>query len=314
MKSIIIVIPYFGEFPSYFKFWLHSAYNNPTVDFLLITDCELESKKNVKAIKIKFEEFAELIKSKFDFNVCIEKPYKLCDYKACYGYLFPEYINEYDFWGFGDIDLIYGDIRSFFTKKVLEKYYVISGWGHLTLYKNNNYCNEFFKVKTEGFQYYKEVLSRNKGLAYCEFNHMGLSDHWRYLHPDKIWDSRLFDDIRVPSLSFNFISEFHNKHSKNLIFEYENKNLYRIYTNLSGNIIREKTLYVHFQQRGFMKILTNNTNNYFIVPSKFIDIEQITIRKLEQWTKPRNIKRIIWNFKNRLKRRFGLILNYFTKI
>ena len=30
MNKICIIICYFGKLPSYFEFWRHSAYNNPT--------------------------------------------------------------------------------------------------------------------------------------------------------------------------------------------------------------------------------------------------------------------------------------------
>lgn len=44
----------------------------------------------------------------------------------------------------------------------------------------------------------------------------------------KIWNSKLFDDIQVPRLSLNFISVMHPER-KNLIFEYNENRLYRIY-------------------------------------------------------------------------------------
>lgn len=304
MNSIIIIIPYFGKFPKYFPFWLQSAYNNPTIDFVILTDNKLlESRDNIQIIYTNFDELKKEIQSKFDFAVDVSTPYKLCDYKACHGFIFPEYVKKYDFWGFCDVDLVFGDIRHFFTDDILRKYDVISGWGHLTLYRNNEYCNNFFKIKKDGFQYYKEVFSRPKGVAYCEFNHMGLSDLWTHLHPDKIWNSKMFDDIRVPRLSFNFISEFHTEHSNQLIFEYEGGNLYRIYINSSGELVKEETLYAHFQQRKFMKVLTSNTMHYLIIPNSFINIEEITFKKLKRWTKPQTLNRHFWNLKNRLIRR-----------
>ena len=56
--------------------------------------------KNVKVIKSTFEDIRNIIQSKFDFKIILDQPYKLCDYKPSYGYVFEEYIKEYDF---GDI-------------------------------------------------------------------------------------------------------------------------------------------------------------------------------------------------------------------
>ena len=38
MNRIAIIIPYFGKFNNYFKFWLESARANQDVDFLVFTD------------------------------------------------------------------------------------------------------------------------------------------------------------------------------------------------------------------------------------------------------------------------------------
>ena len=42
-------------------------------------------------------------------TMTIEDAYKLTDFKPAYGEIFQDYIIQYDFWGFTDIDLIYGD-------------------------------------------------------------------------------------------------------------------------------------------------------------------------------------------------------------
>jgi hypothetical protein len=31
-----------------------------------------------------------------------------------------DYLKGYDFWGFGDLDLVYGDIRAFLTERVFH--------------------------------------------------------------------------------------------------------------------------------------------------------------------------------------------------
>lgn len=56
MNKICIIICYFGKLPSYFEFWRHSAYNNPTINFLFITDCNIESANNIRVLKMSFFE------------------------------------------------------------------------------------------------------------------------------------------------------------------------------------------------------------------------------------------------------------------
>ena len=43
MKSIAFIVPYFGKLPSMFNYWLKSVEYNPSIDFLIFTDCEKPS-------------------------------------------------------------------------------------------------------------------------------------------------------------------------------------------------------------------------------------------------------------------------------
>ena len=307
MKKIIIIIPYFGKLPEIYAFWRQSALNNPSIDFLFVADSYIEQTENIKVLNITFEQLKNYMQNFFDFTITLPSPYKLCDFRPAYGDVFGDYIKGYDFWGWGDIDLIYGDLRYFFTDEILSMYDVISGWGHLTLYRNNDFCNKFYRKKVEGYKYFKDVYTNPKNQVFDEYLHGGMSDRWEKLHPDRIWNSKLFDDIRVPRLAMNFISEFHPEYSENLIFEYSESKLYRIYRDCNGEICREQTLYAHFQQRKFLKISTCNLEHYLIVPNRIIDYQKVTINKLKKWTRPQELKRRLYNFKNRIKHRLNII-------
>lgn len=307
MKEIIVIIPYFGTLPKMFKFWYQSAVNNPTIDYLFFTDCSIEETSNIKVVKVTFEELKAQIQSKFDFKIELPSPYKFCDYRPAYGDIFKDYLEGYDFWGFGDIDLVYGNIRHFLTEDVLNNYDIISGWGHLTLYRNNDFCNRFYRKKVEGYKYFKDVYTNPKNQVFDEYLHAGMSDRWEKMYPDRIWNSKLFDDIKVPRLAMNFISVFHPEYSENLIFEYSESKLYRIYRDCNGEICREQTLYAHFQQRKFLKISTCNLEHYLIVPNRIIDYQNVTIDKLKMWTRSQELKRRLYNLKNRIKHRLNII-------
>ena len=218
MKSIIIIIPYFGKLPKMFHIWKASALANATIDFLIITDDEsVTTEKNIKILHSSFKECKRQIQSVLGFDISLDSPYKLCDYRPTYGCVFSSYTKKYDFWGFGDMDLVYGNIRYFLTDDILNSYWVISGWGHFTLYKNNNYCNNFFKTRIKGFQYYKDVFTNSKNCVFDEYLHHGMGDMWKEVHPDKVWDSRLMDDIVVPWNNFHFVSYHRKKDFLNMI-------------------------------------------------------------------------------------------------
>jgi hypothetical protein len=319
MKSILIIIPYFGPFPKLFKFWLQSAYNNSTVNYLIITDNQLDSKENIKVVNMAFNDLRAKIQSKFDFEIALKTPYKICDFRGAFGYIFSEYIGSYHFWGFGDIDVIYGDIRHFLTEEVLSNHKVILGLGHLTLYKNTEECNHFFELKIEGFQYYKDVFSKPRNHIFDEFLHGGLSDMWKFKDPTHLWDQKPFDDIEIPLKSLNFKSVFNTDNPKKLIFEYSAPNLYRIFINSHNQIVKEPTLYAHFQMRSFMRVKTKNKNNYMIVPNAIINQTAISTSKLNKWCKTFEFFGFFWRFKYRVNKRvfykkFAEKQNAFSKL
>ena len=151
MKKIIFIIPYFGKFKNYFQLFLNSCKYNDTVNWLIFTDdyTEFQYPNNVKVVYTTFEKIRNQIQSKFDFKICLEKPYKLCDYKVTYGYVFSEYIKQYDFWGYCDIDLIWGNIRKFYTDNLLNNNDKIGFYGHCTIYRNNEEINKMFMKKNK---------------------------------------------------------------------------------------------------------------------------------------------------------------------
>lgn len=141
-KKIIMLMPYFGRWPEWFAFYLESCRWNSTIDWLFFTDCALleHAPENVRFVNISYADYCQLISEKLDISFVAEVPYKLCDVKPAYGLIHQEYIEGYDYFGFGDVDVIYGDLRAFYTDDVL-RYNTLSTLsdrvsGHLFLLKN----------------------------------------------------------------------------------------------------------------------------------------------------------------------------------
>ena len=110
-----MIIPYFGKLPNYFDLWLESVRHNLDYNFLIITDEEIENNlpENVRVIKSSFEDLVKKIQSLYPFKISLKSPYKLCDYRPAYGEIFKEELVKYDFWGYCDVDLIFGSINHF---------------------------------------------------------------------------------------------------------------------------------------------------------------------------------------------------------
>jgi hypothetical protein len=171
-KSIAIVTCWYGKYPWYFPYFMHSCRYNLTVDFILITDNQetiVNKPENVKIISKTLEQIKSIASEKLGFTVAIDRGYKLCDFKPAYGLLFSEILNEYDFWGHGDIDMVYGNIRGFITDTILTNYDIISSRKDITtgtfcLYRNNEQMRSLFMQSRD----YKKVLSSPKDFSFVE--------------------------------------------------------------------------------------------------------------------------------------------------
>ena len=150
--KVVKIIPYFGSWPPYFNFYLKTCKSNPHLDIYFFTDLtpHPDAPPNVSFINIEFRQLKGLIRVKTGVGIPDISPYKLCDFRAAYGLIFEDYIQDFDFWAYGDIDLVYGDLNYFITEKRLQEYDVLSfKKGHLhgpfTIYRNCDYINSLFK-------------------------------------------------------------------------------------------------------------------------------------------------------------------------
>lgn len=121
------------------------------------------------------DEIISIASMKLKLKVNIDYPYKLCDIKPAYGFIFSDIIKGYDFWGHGDIDVVYGDIRSFMTKEILQNYDIISSrhdyiTGTFCLFRNSKEMNTLFKKSKD----YKMVFSDNTHYCFDECNFLFL--------------------------------------------------------------------------------------------------------------------------------------------
>ena len=90
----------------------------------------MQNNKNMHTANIEFKpmdlaQLNNLASEKLGFR--IQKwTYSQADLQPAYGVIFDEYIQGFDFWGHFDIDVVWGDIRSFITEEILKNYQIIS--------------------------------------------------------------------------------------------------------------------------------------------------------------------------------------------
>ena len=151
--SIVLLIPYFGRWPAWFEFFLHSCRFNHDIQWLFYTDCDVpkNAPSNIKFHRISFSEYKYFVSERLGINFQPDSPYKLCDLKPALGYIHAEDIDGYDYWGFSDIDLVYGNLREYFTAERLSKYDLLSTHsrrvsGHFCLMRNTGKMRNAFKL------------------------------------------------------------------------------------------------------------------------------------------------------------------------
>lgn len=169
-KRIVFILPYFGHFKNYFDMFLQSCENNETYDWIILTDNNISSSaSNITIVQTTFRALREKFQSKFDFDISLDRPYKLCDFKPAYGYLFEEYINGYEYWGHCDSDVLFGNMPYFLDPLLDAGYDKLFAAGHLTIYKNNIINNRRFMLPDkEGVFLYRTALSHSDIFAFDE--------------------------------------------------------------------------------------------------------------------------------------------------
>ena len=186
--DIGVIICYFGAFPWYFEYFIHSCRYNKTVDFYIITDNDVADKypsDNIRFITMTLDELNDLVSSKLGVKTCITTGYKLCDFKPMYGLIFDDLLRQYKYWAQSDIDVIYGDLRYFLDELISADYDYISvrhdfTTGCFSVFKNIPLVNNlFWRSKDIG-----KVLSSETHYCFdeCNFVQQLLTDG------KEIWD------------------------------------------------------------------------------------------------------------------------------
>ena len=124
MYKVGIVLCYLGgHLHGYFDKFLIGCKYNPTIDWLLFTDdhTQMDYPENVKVHYTTLDEMRERVHTALDREICIDTPRGLCNYKVMYGKIFEEELKPYDFWGFCDCDLVFGNLRKFFTDDIFDR-------------------------------------------------------------------------------------------------------------------------------------------------------------------------------------------------
>ena len=198
----------------------------------------------------------------------------MCDYKPVYGLIFEDIVQSYDFWGWCDPDIIWGDLNLLSFERNFQKYDVIGGGGAFTILKNTETLKKYIfnqdkRLKSFSFL---EASQTNHNLIFDEWGavqirkKLGIKETSQY-----DWLYKKVLDI-IPPLSTNTERPYPLKIRFNenpLIIEYNEGKIWGYYYSITNNtydLHKEEYAYCHLQKRK-IDILINNTNNFIILKS-----------------------------------------------
>jgi len=280
-KEAAFIIPYFGKFNNYFQLFLNSCRYNKKFDWLIFTDDKrpFNFPDNVIVTYTTFEETKKLFQSKFDFPIALNKPYKLCDFKVAYGFIYSQHLKHYNFWGHCDVDLIFGNLSEFITEKDYLLYDKIGILGHCTLYRNNAEINTLFLKPLNGYERGKYVLQSEENQSFDEEFKLSINNIFEQYKKKIRYDEY---EANIYTKSSNFKITKLNIENKKYVVEPKtnsfflwNEGLLKRYTFIKGNLLEKEYMYLHMQSRPMkIKGQINELNNKFkIIPNTFEALE-----------------------------------------
>lgn len=303
MKKIAVIALWFGPMRDYLRLWTRSLKANDNYDFLLFTDQEIDRSEipdNLKIIRLTLEDLKEHIKQRLNINPTFEFSYKLCDFRPAFGELFAPYLTDYDFWGYCDVDLMFGKLSNFVTEDILSSYQKIFSRGHFTLYKNDEHINTLYRAS--------KVIDAQ---AIMESPACFIFDEWHGIH-------QVFKEFDIPQYHEECIADIHpNKarytctnieNYKKQLFVWEDGLVKQYYIN-NGHVQHRELAYIHFQKR---KLRIDDVSAYR--SSAAIALTPLSVVSLNQVVSADLIRRYDQpNYMHLLQRHSTRLLNTLSK-
>ncbi|PWJ14694.1 DUF6625 family protein [Ruminococcus flavefaciens] len=272
-----VFCPYFGRLPSNFNLWLASCSYNSNFQFIVITDDDYKKysiPNNVLMIKMDFVSFKKTVQQKFDFKISLETPYKLCDFKPTYGYVFESYLDDCIYWGYCDMDLVFGDLEKFMPQTTYDK---ISHLGHLCLYRNNSAMRECFKLNSNSKVSYVDILSNPMHFGFDEIGDYGINNVL-IKNEYKIYDYELYVADISCARDGMVLAVYRDDSFSPLwgtrIFAFENGKVYSY--DLDNKITKKEYAYVHLQKRKMSNNVINVGDKFLILPCQYCEYQDVT--------------------------------------
>lgn len=279
-----VVIPYLGRFPNYFDLFLHTCRFNAWIDWLIFTD-QPHPEAAPSNVIFRYTTLAELRQRFADelrTPVALTTPYKLCDLRLTYGYVFRKELESYEYWGFGDLDVLYGDIGEHLTPEVFTQYDKVLTQGSFTLQKNCEQMNTLFRIQLPGIDY-RVVFADPVNHIFDESN--TLRRMMRHLNNPYFLTDHIAEVVCGKSgIQLGSHIELHNVNYDPQILIWQNGKILRAHLK-GGEVMTDEFAYAHLQKRKmrpFSFSVDEALNCFVICPDQFIRCDE-GIPPVSQW-------------------------------
>ena len=162
MKPLLLFSPWFGPWPEWIEFFVESCKWNPEVDWLIHTDRDPpeNTAPNVTFQQMSLAEYRQVLSERLGIDASAVTPYKICDFRPTFGHVFDAAVEGYGHFGYCDLDVIFGDLRAFFSDELLSGYDAVSAApdrmaGHLSVFRNTRRSRNRFR----GIRHWRRILS-----------------------------------------------------------------------------------------------------------------------------------------------------------
>ncbi|MBE7084583.1 MAG: hypothetical protein E7368_00830 [Clostridiales bacterium] len=249
--------------------------------------------ENIKWIPFTLKDFNNLAVQKLGIDFTITKPYKLCDFKPMYGVIFEDYLKGYEYWAFGDLDVVYGKITEYLERIKYHKYYKINHAGHFCFIKNIPDATELFKTHTSDSRNYYDILEGTNA-AFDEYDLMFKTRALKIPFYDGTFAADIINEKGMQCVNNKLMKQlFKQKNTfplpKNYhyqLFVTENGRIYRYYRR-GFKVKRDEFCYIHYRLELPINVSDTASDTYlFSFQEKgFWDVDVASLQKLRPFMK-----------------------------
>lgn len=267
------IILYFGKLPNYFQLFLNSCAFNHDFTWLIFTDDHTAYRypTNFRVEYIEYDDIKKYMESKFDFPLALNSYHKLCDLKPAFGFLFEDYICDYQFWGHCDIDTIMGNLSHYLTDELLNQYDKLFCLGHFILYRNTFENNRVFMHAVNGELWYKESFTSPETTIFDEtyggkknVNTIFLNEGKRVFQFDWSMNCHIKPTALVRTKYDAETDTFSREKKKDALYTWRNGAILRYYYH-NGELTEEEFMYIHLQSRDMKMQKDVDLHDRFII-------------------------------------------------